>query len=587
MLASMAAALLGACAGTGPVSDPRVDLDSHLLLAEISREREQFDAAAEHYLAAAQISGSAQLAELTAELAQQRNLPDIGLRAAQRWLELSPDVNRAHLYLGTFKLRRGEPEQALGDFKAFVDGADSIAAAVARSFEVLAEEPNPGQAIIVAQGLVEANPDIAEGHFGLARLALRRGDYATVLAHSELAAELSPAWVEARMLYARSLLLTGRNENGLALARQLAADEPRLGVRLQYAELLLSTGRHAEARELLDEILAESPGLPEAVRTLAFLMLTTSDLDEARARFNEIRNDSRFRDEAFYYLGRIAQMEQEYLQAIRHYSRVVEGNHAVDGQLRVARILLVNLDDPDGALQHLREFGAANTQYTTEMLLGRGEILVSLQREFEAVRLLAEELQRDPDNDRLHDANVQLHLILAQDAVEEAQYGEADRILNRALNVYPGNLSVRYAKALLFQERGRLRRAATALQALVEDYPDDGGVLNALGYLLTDEMGRHEEASGYLRRALAAEPDNPAIIDSMGWVLFNLGEYEAALDYLQRAFTLFPDPEVAAHIVDTHWALGNKQQALQLLRESLEEHADSAHLLELQRRLMP
>ena len=587
MLASMAAALLGACAGTGPVSDPRVDLDSHLLLAEISREREQFDAAAEHYLAAAQISGSAQLAELTAELAQQRNLPDIGLRAAQRWLELSPDVNRAHLYLGIFKLRRGEPEQALGDFKAFVGGADNIAAAIARSFEVLAEEPNPGEAIIVAQGLVEANPDIAEGHFGLARLALRRGDYATVLAHSELAAELSPAWVEARMLYARSLLLTGRNENGLALARQLAADEPRLEVRLQYAELLLSTGRPSEARELLDEILAESPGLPEAVRTLAFLMLTTRDHDEARARFNEIRNDSRFRDEAFYYLGRIAQMEQEHLQAIRHYSRVVEGNNAVDAQLRVARILLVNLDDPDGALQHLREFGVANTQYTTEMLLGRGELLVSLQRESEAVRLLAEELQRDPDNDRLHDANVQLHLILAQDAVEEEQYGVADRILNRALNAYPGNLSVRYAKALLFQERGRLRRAAAALQALVEDYPDDGGVLNALGYLLTDEMGRHEEASDYLRRALAAEPDNPAIIDSMGWVLFNLGEYEAALDYLQRAFTLFPDPEVAAHIVDTHWALGNKQQALQLLRESLEEHADSVHLLELQRRLLP
>ena len=587
MLAPIAAAVLGACVGTGRISDPRVDLDSHLLLAEISREREQFDVAAGHYLAAALISGSAQLAELTAELAQQRNLPDIGIRAAQRWLETSPGANRAHLYLGTFRLRRGETEQALGDFKAFVDGADNNAAAVARSLEVLAEEPNPGEAIIVAQGLVQANPDIAEGHYGLARLALRRGDYDTVLAHSEMAAELSPEWVDARMLYARSLLLTGRNENGLALARQLAADEPRLEVRLQYAELLLSTGRHAEARELLDEILAESPGLPEAVRALAFLMLTANDLEEARARFNEIRNNPQFRDEAFYYLGRIAQMEQEHLQAIRHYSRVVDGNNAVDAQLRVAQILYANLDDPDGALQHLRDFGAANNQYITEMLLGRGEILVRLQRESEAVRLLVEELQRDPDNDRLHDANVQLHLILAQDALEEEQYGEAHRVLNRALNDYPGNPPLRYAKALLFQERGRLRRSATALQALVEDYPDNAGFLNALGYLLTDEMGRHEEASGYLRRALAAEPDNPAIIDSMGWVLFNLGEYEAALDYLQRAFTLLPDPEVAAHIVDTHWALGNSQQALQLLRESLKEHADSVHLLELRQRLMP
>ena len=581
----LGAALLGACAATGPVSDPRTDLDSHLLLAEIAREREQFGEAVAHYLEAALISDNPQLAELTAELALQTDLPEIGLRAAQRWLALSAEANLAHLYTGIFRVRLGRPDQALADFGAFVAGAESAAAAVARSIEALAGEPDAEGAISVVRALVEANPDIAEGHYGLARLALRSGDYDAVLAHSELAAELSPDWVEARMLYARSLLLTGSGENGLALARQLAADEPRLEVRLQFAELLLSSGATEEARELLDEIMAESPGLTEAARALAFLTLSDGDLEESRERFNEIRTDPRFRDESFYYLGRIAEMQDEHLQAMRHYSRVVDGANAVDAQLRVAQLLYVDLEDPDGALRHLREFGNANPQYVTDMLLGQGEILVRLGRETEAVQLLAEELQQSPDEERLHDANVQLHLILAQDAVEEERYGEADRVLNRALSSYPGNPSVRYARALLFQERGRLRRSATALEQLVEDYPEDAGFLNALGYLLTDELGRHDDALPLLRRALAAEPDNPAIIDSMGWVLFHLGELEPALDYLERAFALFPDPEVAAHIVDTHWALGNREQAMQLLNESLEDHADSEHLLEVQQRL--
>ena len=580
-----AAALLGACASTGPVSDPRTDLDSHLLLAEISREREQFGAAVAHYLEAALISENPQLAELTAELAQQTNLPDIGLRAAQRWLELNAEANRAWLYMGIFRARLGQLDRALADFGAFVAGAENEAAAVARSIEALAEEADADAAILVVRGLVDAHPDIAEGHYGLARLALRSGDYDAVLAHSGLAAQLSPDWVEARMLYARSLLLTGSDENGLALARQLAADEPRLEVRLQFAELLLSSGATEEARELLDEIIAESPGLTEAARALAFLMLSDGELEESRERFNEIRTDPRFRDEAFYYLGRIAEMQDEHLQAMRHYSRVVDGANAVDAQLRVAQLLYVDLEDPDGALRHLREFGIANSRYVTDMLLGQGEILVRLGREADAIRLLAEELEHSPDDERLHDANVQLHLILAQDAVEEERYGEADRVLNRALNSYPGNPPVRYAKALLYQERGRLRRSATALEQLVEDYPDDAGFLNALGYLLTDELGRHDEALPLLRRALAAEPDNPAIIDSMGWVLFHLGELESALDYLERAFALFPDPEVAAHIIDTHWALGNREQALQLLNESLQEDADSEHLLEVQQRL--
>ena len=583
--ALLAALLLGACAVTERVSDPRIDLDSHLLLAEIARERERFDEAVAHYLEAALISDNPQLAELTSELALQAGLPGIGLRAAQRWLELNAEANLAWLSMGIFRVRLGEPERALADFGAFVAGAGNEAAAVARSIEALAGEPDAAAAMFVARGLVEAHPDIAEGHYGLARLALRAGDYGTVLAHSELAAELSPDWVEARMLYARSLLLTGSGENGLALARQLAADEPRLEVRLQYAELLLSSGATEEARGLLDEILAESPGLTEAARALAFLMLSDGDLDESRERFNEIRADPRFRDESFYYLGRIAEMREENLQAMRHYSRVVDGANAVDAQLRVAQLLYVGLDDPDGALRHLREFGIANPQYITDMLLGQGEILVRLDREEDAIRLLAEELRHSPDDGRLHDANVQLHLILAQDAVEEERYGEADRVLNRALDSYPGNPSVRYAKALLYQERGRLRRSATALEQLVEDYPEDAGFLNALGYLLTDELGRHDEALPLLRRALAAEPDNAAIIDSMGWVLFHLGELETALEYLERAFALFPDPEVAAHIVDTQWALGNRERALELLSESLEEHADSEHLLEVRQRL--
>jgi tetratricopeptide (TPR) repeat protein len=100
-------------------------------------------------------------------------------------------------------------------------------------------------------------------------------------------------------------------------------------------------------------------------------------------------------------------------------------------------------------------------------------------------------------------------------------------------------------------------------------------------------MDRHGEAREYLEQALALEPNNPAIIDSMGWVLFNLGEFEAALGHLERAYGLFPDAEVAAHIVDTQWALGNREQALELLQQKLAETPESRHLKELDQRLAP
>jgi tetratricopeptide (TPR) repeat protein len=81
------------------------------------------------------------------------------------------------------------------------------------------------------------------------------------------------------------------------------------------------------------------------------------------------------------------------------------------------------------------------------------------------------------------------------------------------------------------------------------------------------------------------EPDSPAIIDSMGWVLFKLGDYAGALDYLERAYRLFDDPEVAAHLVDTHWALGQRDAALELLNTALAEAPNDPHLQDVKQRL--
>jgi uncharacterized protein HemY len=81
------------------------------------------------------------------------------------------------------------------------------------------------------------------------------------------------------------------------------------------------------------------------------------------------------------------------------------------------------------------------------------------------------------------------------------------------------------------------------------------------------------------------DPDSAAIIDSMGWVLFRLGEYEAARDYLERAYRLMDDPEVIAHLVDVHWALGDQERALELLEQGLSEQPGNSHLLDVSERV--
>jgi tetratricopeptide (TPR) repeat protein len=583
----LAVVLLTGCAtlATSRTGADQAAVDTHSLLADIALERQQFQTAAEETLAAAQLSDNPALAERATRMAHQLELSDIGLRATQRWRALDPDDERPYWFAGVFETRSNRVQRAIAEFEAFIRSLGDPGTGLALVLEALGSEPDTDAATAIMRSLTTTFPGTAAGHYALARLALRSGDFALALENARAASESDPDWLDAQLLYARSLLVAGRTEDSLAIGARLAAEHDEVEVKLQYAELLLSAGRADEAEAMLDEILESNPGLPEAIRALAFLSLTEERLDEAKQHFNDLRADTRYRSEAFYYLGRIAETEQDFLQATRSYARVTDGTHAVEAQLRTARIMFAELNDAEGAVRHLRDFGAANERFSSDMLVAQSQLLLQMQRPAEAMQLFTDALAENPDDPTLHAAHVQMYVILAQDAGERGALEEAESLLDEGLERYPGNTSLRYSQALLYEDQNRMRRALDVLESLADENPDDAAILNAYGYLLTDQFDRHEEARTYIQKALAMSPDSAAIIDSMGWVLYKLGEHRQALSYLERAYRLEQDPEIASHLIDVHWALGEQDRARELLRTALEQNPDSRHLRELRERL--
>lgn len=579
---------LAGCAATRTTApgDGRVAVDSYVLLGQVALERQQPEEATGHYLNAALVSEDPAVAERATRMAHRLGLTDLGLAAVERWREIAPGDERSYWFSAIFETRSRRLGRAIDDFTTLIDRLNDPGAGLALVIDALTAEPDSAAGTVIISALNEAFPGTAEGHYGVATLALRSGNFDLALENAAAASELAPDWLEIQLLYARTLLGAGRTDEGLALAAELADEHDDPEVRLQYAELLLSAGRGDDAAVILNEILADNPGMPEAVRALAFHDLTSEDFDGAAERFNELRSDPRYQNESFFYLGRIAERQEEYLRATRSYSRVIDGSHVVEAQVRVASILRLEMDDPEGALRHLEEFGNANPRFSSEMLLARSQLLLQMREPEQAVRLFDEALAEDSADPALHAAHVRLYVILAQDAMEQADYDAAETSIDEGLDRYPGNISLRYSRALLLQEQGRHRRSVDVLEVLVAENPNDASLLNALGYLLTDQFDhRHDEARGYIQRALAMNPDSAAIIDSMGWVLFKLGDYDAALEYLERAWRLEQDPEIAAHLVDVRWALGEREAALEFLESSLEEHPDDQHLRDVSRRL--
>jgi tetratricopeptide (TPR) repeat protein len=582
--------ILAACAAAPTVdgADRRqIEIDSHLLLGDIALERQDTDTALREFLAAAELSEEPGPAERATRIAHELELTDQGLTAATRWRELAPSDERTAWYLGVFETRANRVARAIEEFTSFIGSIPDRRTGFALVLEALGDEPYPGTATAIMRALNDAFPDVPAGQYALARLALRSGDFELALGNAEAAARSNADWVEAQLLYARTLLVTGRSEDSLAIAAELASRHDEVEVQLQYAELLLSAGRPREAETRLNEILATSPGLPEATRALAFLAMTEQRVEDAKRYFNDLRGEPNYRSEAFYYLGRLAETENDFLQATRSYARVTEGTHAVEAQLRTARIMYSEQNDRDGAVRHLRDFGAANPRFSTDMLVAQAQLLLQMQQPAEAMRVIEEALAASPDDPALHSAHAQLYVAQAQEVSARGALDEAEAFLDTGLKRYPDNASLRYSLALLYEDQDRNRRALDVLEELAEDFPDDAAILNAYGYLLTDEFNRHEEARDYIERALALNPDSAAIIDSMGWVLYQLGDYIGARNYLERAYRLEQDPEIAAHLVDVRWQLGERDSALELLREALAANPESRHLQEVDERLSP
>ena len=73
----------------------------------------------------------------------------------------------------------------------------------------------------------------------------------------------------------------------------------------------------------------------------------------------------------------------------------------------------------------------------------------------------------------------------------------------------------------------------------------------------------------------------------MGWVLFRQGSLDEAVRYLKRAYSARPDPEIAAHLAEVLWTMGDKPEAERVLKETEDKNPGNETLMKTLKRLNP
>ncbi len=526
----------------------RSEAAAHLLQAELALQASEFMEAAREYRKAAEISDSVDIARQATRVGYSFGFNDEALLAAKRWLELDEDSDEALLYVAQLQLRLDDLRDARRNFKKLIERGEEDADARLLSLVQVLSEEDPEKADKVMRWLAKPYKKSAYAQYATAVLAMQAGDTDYARERALRAIELDPEWVKAKLLYARILLIAGQQDEAIDYTARLIGDDPDPDpdARMELALMMMTAGRDDDALSQINQILLEQPSRADALRMMAIINFRLENLDAAWADFQDLLASGQFTMDALYYLARIADVRGEYERAIRLYSQVKSGPNAVVSQRRASALVAYQMDDPQKALQDLEEFGNASPSHAIDMVLARAQLLASLERYQEALDFYGRYVKYRPDD-------------------ESALLGRAELLLRM----------------------GRLDDAIAQYRDAAERWPDSPMSLNALGYTLADRTDDYREAEKLIRKALEYDPESPAIIDSLGWVLFKQGEYEAALEELQRAYERLDDHEVAAHIVETLVALDRRDDALEVLVDAESRHADSDLLRDVRDRFFP
>ncbi|HID76386.1 MAG TPA: tetratricopeptide repeat protein [Planctomycetaceae bacterium] len=482
----------------------------------------------------------------------------------------------------------------------------------------------------------ELVPDRARLEFHMAQIALSQGDVQEALSRLQraLAGKLTARGLAPYRLLGTILEKLGRGSQFVERLEQLHDDQPD-NVPLAYClgKEYLRTQDYGEAEPLFRRLVEKAPtteayeGLLEVYRRTKRPGRLLDVLAEAVAQSGSLHP----LDEAVQAIIEDTGVVEKLFRMAEQRLKAEPAALSADHQLAVA-LLAMEAKRYELASRFYRSAIAARPEQKGELLISWGLGLLVADRYAEGIDVLQraakkEELPKRQRAAAYHYLSAALEMAgRTEEALAAARravaledsprfhsrvawilyhadrHEQAAKTYRQLLDRFESDFSEPEVRQLVRQARlalsnlcvlqSRTEQAEEYLEQVLDEFPDDVGALNDLGYLWADE-GRHlQRAYGMIRRAVAADPDNAAYRDSLGWVLFRLGRFPEAVVELEAAARADPDPVILDHLGDAYHACGKPQEAEKAWRKAAEafrsqDKGDRARQVEEKIKSMP
>ena len=541
-----------------PSSALDAQLFYQLLIGEISANAGEPAPAVSLILDAAKKTKDAQLYQRATDLALQSRSGEVALQAARAWKQAHPTSIDASRYTLQILLALNRVSESAEPLKALVELTPTMErpqtfAALPRLYARAGDKKLA--ATVVEQTLAPyfSQPGTAAPAWAMAgRLRLAGGDTMGALDAAQRG-QAADAQAEAPVLVALELIDPKRPQAEAMVSQYLARATPASAeLRMAYVRHLLSAERYTNALTQLQTLIKENPDFAQGWLVLGSLQLQEKKPVQAETSLKRYltlaeqqttgEESSRGLAQAFFALAQIAEKRKDLAGAEAWLKRIESPEALMQAQMRRA-ILLGQQGKLQEGLQLIRDLPELKEGDERSKLMGQ----VTLLKEFK-------------------------------------QYQPAYELIGQAIIQSPSDIELIYEQAMTAEKLGRLDEMETLLRRVISLKPDYHAAYNALGYSLADRNLRLPEAKILIQKAVAFAPTDPFIKDSLGWVEFRLGHQAEALRLLEAAFKARPDAEIAAHLGEVLWSMGQRERAQAIWKEGRLLNPENETLLETLKR---
>ena len=545
-------ATTGVCAQP-PVQNSNLNavLFYQLLLGELNVQAGEPGSGFAIILDAARKTKDEALFQRATELALQSRSGEAALQAARSWKSSLPDSQEANRYILQILLalnRTDEAGRALSATIASLPIQEQSAAiaSIPRTFGRLQDKNLAAK--VVEQALIKAiqNPETAAAA------------WTTIGRMKRDAGEIQPAAEAARAGHAAN----GKAPGPIMLAMSLLNVVP------------------AEVQPMINQYMA-GDALPDLRLGYARTLIDLDQMQPALAQLNQLTKQHPNFAPGWLFLGLLqSDLSQMLLseQSLKQYIKLVDNAKDIDqsGGLSEAYLALSQMAQKQGQWIQADEWLARIPPNADPLKVAsrRAALMAQQGRKSDGLKILEQVKVNNPEEVRLK------ALALSQWLREDKQITAALTIMEKALAQFPADTDLQSEMSMLCEKLGRFDQMESLLRGIMKVKPNDAHAFNALGYSLADRKIRLDEARELILKAIQLAPRDPFIQDSLGWLEYRVGNTTEAVRILEAAFKARPDAEIAAHLGEVYWVLGQKDKAGTIWREGLMLKSDNETLLE-------